>query len=181
MHIFRRAIALAGACVGTAAIAGTGCADATQVTLDLSTDFDCQTSQGVAIFMGLPGETELATEPAARLVPCNGRELGTLVATPRSDHASQLSIRVVVGVDVPVEECIKSAYYHGCIVARRRVTFAPHRDLRVPIVLRTLCKNVNCVDTTTCGKRGRCEDALVDVPSCDSDIGCVPPSEGPLI
>lgn len=164
--------ALFAAWIGISA-AATGCRTPTSITLSITTDVQCKDLHGVAIVSGSRDTTETAP-PATTTTQCADQgdgtsRIGTLVVVPSSATDAEIAVRIVAGVDRPVEECSASTSYAGCIVARRWLRFEPHTELTLPIELHLDCKSVACNATSTCVHAG-CQSPVVTNPgSCSGD------------
>jgi hypothetical protein len=158
-------------CVAALVAATTHCRSPTEVTLELSTDTCGSGYQGTSITVGRADESIEVVAPATVTRQCNGQDIGTLVVLPHTSKDEQFEVKVVTGLDVPVEQCTPPAYA-GCIVARRLMRFIPHDPLELPIELLNVCKNEPCTATTTC-VNGGCVSAVIPNPSqCDTPTGC---------
>lgn len=162
------------------------CQDATQLTLDISTNAKCHDElKSTAIYVGSSLESvngKLQTgAPVAQTDACNSGEVGTLVVTPGN---SQGAVTVVGGFyGKSPTDCVEG-HYENCIIARRSFTFIKHQSLTIPIPLERNCLNVPCSATTTC-HNGACYDAAVEcsgnscpVPGTEPDAGSV--DAGPM-
>lgn len=168
----------------TGVIASAGCRAPTSITLTVTSELACSELHGVAIAVG--GETSSPVTTTTQCTPDarGGSRIGTLVIVPGGSN--EVSVRVVAGVDRPVEECANNAHA-GCIVARRVMRFSPHEELSMAIELRRDCKGVACDASTTCVAKV-CRpsnapddaeiDASVDAPVVDSGTPDGPPSDG---
>jgi hypothetical protein len=81
-----------------------------------------------------------------------------------------MDVRVVAGVAKPSASCNRDNNYDGCIVARRRVQFAEHKSLRVPLRLEHFCLGNPCDESSTCFNEAKCIESQV---SCSDADGCV--------
>lgn len=148
----------------------------TQITLRIDTDVDCaELKYGTGIFGGA------ATDPITTTTACEPKgaraSIGTLVLTPSAGKDDAVTIAVVAGITRSIDECVKRAF-DGCIVARRRLRFAPHDPLELPVTLSRACIGVACSDDRTCVE-GRCATADVDDPGLcmtGPDCGVAPPA-----
>ena len=98
--------------------------------------------------------------------------VGSLAVVPVSGEDGPLSIRLVMGVDRPLEEC-SVARPDGCIFVRRRLSYRPHETLVLPIFLYSRCVGVVCDPTSTCNREGRCLASTVECGASE----CTPPGE----
>ena len=156
---------------GLALALAPGCRDATQVTVEitLAKRATCAETNGTAITVGtdpLSTQQRVVDEfVTATTMSCTEatHQIGTLVVTPGSGHAS---IVVVVAYDKAiVPSSCKPPLFKGCIVARRQFTFSDHQGLHLPITIDPDCKDVPCDAFSTC-RTGRCFNSDV---SCTED------------
>ena len=156
-----------GAVVATAP----GCRDATQMTLDiaLTPRAQCTEIHGTAITVGVdPSATEsrvrdeYVTAATSACEPST-RSIGTLVLTPGDSDTA--SVVVVVAYDQVSPSSCKPPAYKGCIIARRRFSFASHTHLTMPITIDPDCKDVPCDAFSTC-RTGVCFNSDV---TCNGD------------
>lgn len=166
------------ALLGWIGIAGAlaGCRTPTSITLSITTDVRCADLKGISITAGNSGSFETAS-PVTTTTNCTAisptvSRIGTLVVVPSGGN-DELAIRVVAGIDRPVEECTAASEYKGCVVARRVIRFQAHVELTLPIELHLNCKSVACDATSTCVAAG-CKSATVKDPGCVGD-GCFVP------
>ena len=144
-----------------ALVLGSGCRDATQVTLDvtLAKSALCTEINGTAITVGVdPASTEdrVAHEyVTATTSSCDPgtREIGTLVLTP--SDSGRASVIVVVAYDKVTAASCKPPLFKGCIVARRQFSFTDHRHVQMPISIDPDCRDVPCDAFSTC-RSGKC-------------------------
>ncbi len=156
------------------------CLDSTQVTFDISTDVPCADVSGVALTVGLEGQTEKAM-PLSVTKSCDKGDklniIGTYAVRPGKNADVVASIKVALGVgqSIKVETaCTAANGYQGCVVARRRISFLAHRSLTVPVEMLLICKDVQCDESSSCTKTGRCASSLVDLTKCDGDVCSTP-------
>jgi hypothetical protein len=137
------------------------CRDATQITLHVHTDVPCaseDTWQGVAVYVGSPGEDTERTSATLVTRSCDERGVvGSLVVTPSGDKNGELGLRVVAGIRHAPEKCLENDY-EGCVVTRRALRFSPHESLDLDIELAADCVSIGCDATHSC-VAGRCVDA----------------------
>jgi hypothetical protein len=156
-----------------AAVAALGsCRDPTEITLQLTTDFDC------AQLGANPGTTSISvapslasiTLPTTTIPSCDAQhadDLGSLVLVPSGD-GDDVAVEIVAGVGR--EACTPDAPdVTACIVAKRRIRFVKHERLVLPIVLRGVCAGVTCTGDLTCID-GQCASSLVDTGSCPGGV-----------
>lgn len=155
---------------GVASATGYACLSPTQVTLRLSTNVECAKveSGGASIY----GNDPKLEPPLTRTSECHpgpaSNDLGSLVMVPSGSRDEQFVVAVVLGIDVPSDECA-ARDYRGCILAKRRVRYVPHEPLEMPIELSLQCRDVACSPDDTCF-RGACVG--IDVVS---QAGCLGP------
>jgi alpha-tubulin suppressor-like RCC1 family protein len=183
----RRAV-LAGAAVAATALIHGACLSPTSIKLEISTD-SCQDFTGARISAGAPGPTDPTGKPVSTTACSNGT-VGDLVAVP-SGAGNGVAVVVVGAIGAPLSACTAPDYgkgnpdkSKGCVVARRRLAYVPHRPLRLPIVLSRGCIGVPCGVDQTCDN-GRCISSEVDPNTCDLPSGCQPgdggaPDAGPV-
>jgi hypothetical protein len=161
-------IAIALALVGA-------CREPTQLTLVLSTDARCSSPKATTSVSVAPSFDALPDAPGAIASTCTSPsgDIGTIVLVPSGDKSATVAIEIVAGVDR--EACAPRAKdTTGCIVARRRIRFAPHTELRLPIVLAARCAGVTCGPDQTCDASGACVSAECSDPSC-ANVAPPPP------
>ncbi len=148
------------------------------IELSLAPRAQCTEVHGTAITVGVdPSATEsrvsdeYVTAATAACDPAT-RAIGTLVITPGDSDSA--SVVVVVAYDQRAASACKPPAYKGCIVARRRFTFAAHTRLAMPITIDPDCKDVPCDAFSTC-RTGVCFDSSV---SCSGDA-CNEPGATP--
>ncbi len=173
------------------------CRTPTEITIELSTDAKCPSSAesgdhlvGAGIVAGpksalnklsVSGETATCTAGAGT------NAIGTLVIYPQNENDSSVDVLVAAGVknvrgeQLSVDECLSKAQSgtmakgDPCIIARRRLGFVAHTQLRLPIELETQCTGVVCDAESTCSN-GTCTKIET---SCDAKTGlCGGPGEG---
>ncbi len=157
-----------------------GCRTPTSITLTITSDVRCEDLRGVSIASGTRASTESAA-PATTTFQCAPQgdgtsRIGTLVVVPSGGNDEEIAVRVVAGIDRPVDECSAQTGYQGCIVARRVLRFQPNVEMMLPIELHLDCKSVSCDATTTCVDAG-CRSAEVTDPGCVGE-GCLPRTDG---
>ena len=146
--------------------------------LSLTPRAQCTEVHGSAITVGTdPSATEARVREqyvTATTSACDPatRTIGTLVLTPGDSDSA--SVVVVVAYDQVAASSCKPPAYQGCIVARRRFTFASHTHLTMPITLDPDCKDVPCDAFSTC-RTGVCFDSNV---ACSGDA-CNEPGATP--
>jgi len=156
-----------------------GCRAPTQITVEVRTDV-CSQISGVNATIGPVGQLEgrppTSTGPAC---DASSGRIGALVVTPSAGRSDEVEIRIAAGVKRSPDEC-KVGDMRDCIVARRALHFIPHESLVVKVDLRSICKNVDCPEGSTC-VNGTCVRAAIDSNGCTGD-GCdesVLPDAGP--
>ena len=146
--------------------------------LSLTPRAQCTEVHGTAITVGAdPSATEARVREqyvTATTSACDPatRTIGTLVLTPGDSDSA--SVVVVVAYDQVAASSCKPPAYQGCIVARRRFTFASHTHLTMPITIDPDCKDVPCDAFSTC-RTGVCFDSNV---ACSGDA-CNEPGATP--
>lgn len=149
-----------------AAGAAPGCFGATEIQVEVTTNVTCLPGAALTtqIFTGATGTGDFGTAPAAETDRCEPDEprVGTLSIVPRAARDGRFDLEVVGAVGVKVGDCrsIMTAAASagasaaptmtGCIVARRRVSFRPHKALTFPILLDKSCIGVPCGSDETC-------------------------------
>ncbi len=170
--------------VGLAGIVGvTGvasCLSPTEITVVVTTDFDCSDLHHVTITVGTLGRALETSPPTSVSTTCTAGNAGTIVVVPSGSKSDLVAIKVVggFGKTALAEDCTASfdassevpSYGAGCIVARRALRYAPHTPLTVPIALRAACSGVPCGETETCVS-GACVSATIDTSDC-AGAGC---------
>lgn len=166
MRSTRRILVVPFALAAAAFGLGQGCQDATQATLEIRMVKSelCPKSGGTGIAVGTDrDETEqrITTYVTAETRECDPSSgmIGSLVVTP--GESGKAAIVVAVAFDATrarsSSECRPPAYA-GCIVARRFLAFADHKNLRLPITIDPACLDVPCNATSTC-RKGNCYDS----------------------
>lgn len=150
-------------------IVAPGCYGATEISVTLTTNADCG-AMVTQLFTGAVGTADFGTAAAAEQVSCEvaseGR-IGTLSIVPSGARDDRFDVEAVAAVGVPASDCtaLRTAgtaaaapaptssatpKTTGCIVARRRLSFRPHRSLTLPIHLSASCIGVPCGSDQTC-------------------------------
>ena len=154
-----RASLTISALVSVTALAATGCLEGepskpTQAVIEIETDFDCSLLNDITI--ALVDDKTFAKTTVASTDQCSNSSIGSLVFLPDhiDDGDDDLFFIVVVtaGLETPASECEANGYL-GCIVARRRMTFASSKT--VNILLSDACVGNECSFSTTC-EAGEC-------------------------
>ena len=163
-------------CSALFALALLSCREPTQVIVELSTDIRCSDKPRTGISVG--SLSDLETRPMStetmRCDPATGR-IGSIVVVPDANKETELAIRVVTGMTMTPDDCVRSGYLGGCVVARRVLGFVPHETLELPIVLEASCLDVPCGKTETC-RSGSCVSATIGNPKqCTLPAGCAEP------
>ena len=179
----RRLFLLALVVVLGAALVLSSCASPTDITVLVTTDFECKDLHHVTITVGRLGAA-LETAPLTTLsTTCEGGYAGRLVVVPSGSKDDVVAIKVVggFGKTKQAEDCTatydaatptRPTYGPGCIVARRALHYTPRTPLTVPIVLRSSCNGVACGETETC-VAGECLPATIaDSATCKGSEGC---------
>lgn len=183
-----RSFAALGVPVVLATIVGAGaapgCYRATEISVAVTTTVACSPAlvMTTQIFTGATDTTDFGTAPAAETAACGAEEprIGTLSIVPSGSRDDKFDLEVVGAVGVPTIDCrnaslgldavapgvLVAAKTTGCIVAKRRVSFRPHKSLTVPVLLSAQCIGVPCGVDQTC-------DLGVCTPTADcTDDGC---------
>lgn len=152
------------------------CRSPTSITLEITTDVKCSDLRGIAIVSSSRDGAETAS-PATTTSKCTAIDatrsrIGSLVIVPSDALDAAIGIRVVAGIDRPVDQCSAATGYAGCIVARRTLRFQPRAELTLPIELHLDCKGVACGATSTC-VAGTCRSSTLDDPDSCSGEGCL--------
>jgi hypothetical protein len=162
-----------------AVLALLSCREPTQVIVELSTDIRCSDQPRTGISVGALSELEsrpMSTE-TLRCDPATGR-IGSIVVVPDRNQDSEFAIRIVTGMTMSPDDCVRSGYLGGCVVARRVLGFIPHETLDLPIRMEASCLDVPCGKTETC-RSGSCVSATIPNPQeCTQPAGCDLPSSG---
>ncbi|MDB5217882.1 MAG: repeat domain protein [Myxococcaceae bacterium] len=164
--------------------AAPGCYGATEIDVTVTTTVACTgtTALTTQVFTGPTGTKDFGTAPAAETVACGDVEprVGTLSIVPSGARDDQFDIEVVGAVGVPTSACRDASLggdggsagttttspTTGCIVARRRVSFRPHKSQGFTVRLDAQCIGVPCGVDQTC-------DVGICTPTADcTDLGC---------
>lgn len=145
-----RRASFAGA-LAVALLSAGACRAPTQITLRLTTDVACADLKGTSIYKG---SAQADSTPVTSTRDCESgaspTNIGTLVLVPSgSDKNELVTVSAVAGVDIPSADCAK-VDFAGCIVARRRLRFAKHEPVELPILLSRSCVSVVCGKDETC-------------------------------
>jgi hypothetical protein len=156
---------LLAASAGAIALAPAACRSPTEITVVVTTDFDCADLKDVTITVGALGDGLETAPPTSTSSYCSDSSAGSVVVVPHGSSTAELAIKVVAGFGIKqAEDCAPAAgssppdYGPGCIVARRALDFTPHTPLTVPVVMRASCAGIACGETQTCDQ-GVCVDA----------------------
>lgn len=147
------------------------CAEPTQITLSLLTDVSATAARGVEVFEQHDGAAALVPLASVDARWPESGDVGSLVLVPRESKRGLVSLVVVLGVDRPASEC-RTDTGEGCIIARRRLTFAARRSLSLRVALRSECVGVPCDESSTCSALGTCVPAEIGPDGC-RDGECV--------
>lgn len=178
----------------TALVVAASCREATQITVEITTDVPC---------VGLPDDAGATAPPEPGLFSKSGRvalwlsdpntpqtvarscvtdgarsRVGTIAIVPSGENDERVSVTVAIDSKDPTrsEQCNQGAPSPDCIVARRTVGFIPHTPLTLPIHLSLACAGVVCdkAKGLTCVD-GQCVSDGVDCTggSCNVDAGVV--------
>lgn len=161
---------------GVALLVAEGCQDASQVTLEilLRQDLPCSdVASGTTITVGADAaavEARVASgDITTKTATCDSsaQRIGTLVVTP--GESGRGAVVVVVGYRGTSPDTCKPPKYDGCIVARRRFTFADHTSLRMPITIDPACASVDCGLDQTC-RDGACFTSEIAIDACAGGV-----------
>jgi hypothetical protein len=134
-----------------------GCYGPTEIGVSVTTTVRCELGIETQLFTGNLS-ADPSSAPAAETRECGTAEprIGTLVIVPSGARDDRFDLEVVAGVGgVSVASCLAKTFdatttTKGCIFARRRVSFLPHKSLSLPMLLSDRCVNVPCTVDTTC-------------------------------
>jgi len=139
------------------ALATTTCADATEILVEVTSDACPRpgrtgksiNSTGIAV--GTAATIDDARPTAVRYAcePDSDR-VGTLTLYPSGDSDSEVTFKVVSGVDRPLDQCGARDGYAGCIAQHRTMRFVPRTTQRVAVRISLLCLGVTCPEGKTC-------------------------------
>ena len=116
-------------------------------------------------------ETRPMSTETDRCDPSTGR-IGSIVVLPGSNKDGEFAIRVVSGITMSADDCVRNGYLGGCVVARRAMGFVPQETLYLPIRMEASCIDVPCNTTQTC-RNGSCVSAKITNPdACTTPTGC---------
>ena len=179
-----------------AALAFAGCYDATQVTVEITTDIPCDENMRVETGVLIGPDESLATSDrafSALSVVCANGKIGSIVLVPSDSRSDVVRIEVVanVGVGGSAEACRQGGA--GCVLAKRRLRYLPHRGVHLPIALTGGCVGATCSDPNATCIRGACaaascadpatcsEDSLLAASDGGTPVVVVPPLQTPLL
>jgi hypothetical protein len=134
---------------GTASVV-VGCLDATEITLDITTD-SCSSLKTVEIYVGTD-ESGVASAPSAVANACSDPstgEVGNIRLVPSSGISDRVSV-AIVGTLFGGSCTPDSTSDPSCIIARRSIAFSPHRNETLDIRLSSACAGVFCEAPATC-------------------------------
>ncbi len=150
------------------------CRTPTQIEIEITTDLACSELRGVTVTAGPPDDVEGAPVSTAT-TDCREEGgttfVGTIVVAPQGEKSSPVAIKIVAGVNSVPESCTAETGYAGCIVARRRLNYVPHTELKLLVPLSRACIDVACTPDSTCVDAS-CKDATIDDPSQCEGTGC---------
>ncbi len=171
-----------GALVASGGIAG-GCLDATEILVEVRTDFFCRDLNKTSIAVGKPGESlddEAPIIVTSRCDAATGR-VGSTMVVPGENRSAKVGFRVVTGLrgrgpdecdalDTPgVDDALDD-----CIVQRRTLPFLEHTGLKLVIEMDEACAGIDCGPLDTC-LEGTCVPAEIRNPEdCKGDNVCLP-------
>jgi hypothetical protein len=159
------------------------CREPTAILIEAQTNVVHREGIVTSFTVGKPGTTESAEPTTESRDPwgANG-VIGSLVVVPETTNEASVSIKLVMGVGRDPRACTGGGTdTNGCIIARRRLRYTPHEQLRLPIVLYARCENVPCDALTTCNYLGKCVSSEIDPSTCASPRGCHPIDDPPQI
>jgi hypothetical protein len=170
------------------------CLAPTEVMLVLTTDIPCgalgETSIAVSDPSGVTSASPVTVTRNCTLVGPDAdaadggtlavpADIGSLVLVPSGSRSGTFAVQIVAAVAPVVDpnNCMAPAY-HGCIVARRQLSFIPHTSLTLPIEITLDCLNVECSSADETCDHGACVSSQ---PSCAESNDCViPPDASPI-
>lgn len=161
-----------GVCLGIAlafALAMLGCAQPTEITLELTTDAPCNGTVSVTVGSSL---TNMGADASASTATCaNGSTgtIGTLVIVPSGADNASVAIAVTLDENDGGTTCDAGA--PGCIVALRSLSFVPHQNIVLPVALSKSCAAMSCPAGETCVD-GTCVAATIQDPKYCASEGC---------
>lgn len=150
--------------------AATSCLEPTAARAVISSDVAWAAGRRISIATGSP-ETIGTRDPVAVVDTWEAPAVGDIVIVPSGERDSAVAIRVVMGVAADPGEC-SDAKPEGCIISRRRLSYVPRKELRVPIRLWKRCIGVACDKDSTCNALGQCVSATIDPAKCGTPAGC---------
>jgi hypothetical protein len=149
-----------------------GCREATEVDVEISTDVLCRDVSGTTISVGAIVELE-GIPPRTSTFDCAGDgRIGSITVVPKDEKDVDFGIRVVTGVGKDPNQCVRDGYTGGCIVARRLVSFIPHRRIVLPVLMEIDCRDIPCGVVDTCRSGGCVPARVADPLSCGDPAGC---------
>jgi hypothetical protein len=175
--------------------AAPGCYGATEIDVTITTTVPCTSPSSLTtqIFTGATGTKDFGTAPAAETEACGAAEprVGTLSIVPTVARDDQFDLEVVGAVGVPTTDCrdaslgsdsgtaAASTATKGCIVARRRVSFRPHKTQGFTVLLDARCIGVPCGTDQTCDQGVCTSTADCTDLGCPRELGTVAVDAGP--
>jgi alpha-tubulin suppressor-like RCC1 family protein len=156
-----------------------GCREATQITIEVSTNVPCSSWNGAAISVGVLGAPLETKPPATTSAACDASgHVGAVVVIPSGSSDEAVAFRVIGATSgATLDACSVDAGAANCIVARRALNFIPHESLSVAVPLRAACEGVACDAYSTCVE-GTCRPATLPDPSACATQTC---GEGSLL
>jgi hypothetical protein len=153
------------------------CRNPTEIVLEVDTNADCASVAMAGVRIGARDTPEgAAADRRATAHTCADGHVGSLVLVPSRGKSDAVAIEVVGALSGDVAECNAAAPRPNCIVARRRVRFAAHESLHLPIQLRAACAGLACPQDQTCVD-GVCRGADIDCAAGSScDESTLPPA-----
>ncbi|HVJ88624.1 MAG TPA: fibrinogen-like YCDxxxxGGGW domain-containing protein [Labilithrix sp.] len=165
-------------CLLVAGVAGlSSCREATALRVRVYTDVAWDSGRSIVL---AAGAAPTPAEPSGEIQgPWSEPALGDLVFLPGGDKSRELRVLVVMGIGKDPRTCTVESP-QGCVFARRKLAFVPHRTLTLPINVYSACVGVPCGEDTTCSALGECIPASIDTDDCASTAGCFLPGESEL-
>lgn len=161
--------------VPVAACFAASCMDATEVTLVITTSAECTPGVATDIFVSNDAHAEHASTCTPNQ-PHN--DIGTLVLLP--GPSGQTLVRLVATIDptkATTEKCASdftaAIANPSCVEAKRSVSFVPHKNLKLPINIDSVCAGIICPNPSQTCIDGVCKGFVTD---CTQDNTCTPPT-----
>jgi sulfatase modifying factor 1 len=168
-----RTTLLAGA-IATGALA---CRTPTQVTVEITTDLECNEEPDTTVQVGRIGPDLEARPVSIATRACTNGRIGSFVVVPSGDPGDEFAVKVTLGhagrtaAGCRSDENDPATHLPGCIFARRGLHYLAHTELTLPIAMRADCDGMVCPDQSTTCVHGSCVRAIIPDPgTCRS--GC---------